>query len=187
MSSPSKLVSASPDSRGKLISIFVGAVLLPSVALSVVTLHSIPDNAASLKISMLNQADKVLKWVEKDLEMAAQAKALDAARIVGTDRLLVGHPELIEKSLDQAGLGGVFSSLRLEASSPVAGLSAVLETRQRDMDILRDALTASDLPASEAEGEDSLPLTAPGGERIGVLRFRYACQFAHRTLIRNFF
>ena len=187
MKSASELVSATPDSRGKLISIFVGAVLLPSVALSVLTLKSVPQHAESLKLTMLSQAEKVLKWVEKDLEMAAQAKALDAARIVGTDRLLVGHPEVVEKALDEAGLGGVFSSLRLEASSPVAGLSAVLETRQRDMDILRDALTATDLPPSDAEGEDSLPLTAPGGERIGVLRFKYACQFAHRTLIRQFF
>ena len=180
-------MSATPDSRGKLISIFVGAVLLPSIALSVLTLNSVPSHAESLKISYLTQAEKILKWVEKDLEMAAQAKALDAARIVGTDRLLVGHPETIEKTLDEAGLGGVFSALRLEASSPISGLSAVLETRQRDMDILRDALTASDLPPSEADGDDSLPLTAPGGERIGVLRFRYACQFAHRALIRNFF
>lgn len=187
MKSPSELVSATPDSRGKLISIFVGAVLLPSAALSVLTLNSVPQHAESLKLTMLGQAEKVLKWVEKDLEMAAQAKALDAARIVGTDRLLVGHPEVVEKALDEAGLGGVFASLRLEASSPVAGLSAVLETRQRDMDILRDALTATDLPPSESEGEDSLPLTSPGGERIGVLRFKYACQFAHRTLIRQFF
>jgi signal transduction histidine kinase len=187
MKSPSELVSATPDSRGKLISIFVGAVLLPSAALSLLTFNSVPKSAESLKIGMLNQAEMVLKWWERDLEMAAQAKALEAARIVGTDRLLVGHPEMIEKALDEAGLGGVFTSLRLEASSPVAGLSAVLETRQRDMDILRDALAASDLPASESEGEDSLPLTAPGGERIGVLRFKYACQFAHRTLVREFF
>jgi len=188
MKSASELVSATPDSRGKLISIFVGAVLLPSVALSVLTFNSVPKHAESLRVGMLNQAEKVLKWVEKDLEMAAQGKALDAARTIGTERLLVGHDAEIEEALEQAGLGKVFVSLRLQASSPVAGLSALLETRQRDVDILRDALTASDMPYSEVEeGEDSLPLTAPGGERIGVLRFRYACQFAHRNLIRHFF
>ncbi len=187
MKSASELVSATPDSRGKLISIFVGAVLLPSAALSLLTFNSVPKNAESLKRSMQNQTELNLKWVEKDLEMAAQAKALDAARIVGTDRLLVGHPEVVETVLEEAGLGGMFSTLRLEASSPVAGLSAVLETRQRDMDILRDALTATDVPASADEGEDSLPLTAPGGERIGVLRFQYTCQYAHHTLIREFF
>jgi signal transduction histidine kinase len=187
MTSASELVSATPDSRGKLISIFVGAVLLPSTALSVLTFNSVPQHAETLKIQMLSQAEKILKWVEKDLEMAAQAKALDAARVVGTDRLLIGNPDQIEQALRSGGMGGIFTSLRLEASSPVAGLSAVLGTRQRDMDILRDALTATDLNPYDAEGEDSLPLTAPGGERIGVLRFRYACQFAHRTLVGRFF
>ncbi len=187
MKSPSELILATPDSRGKLISIFVGAVLLPSVALSVLTFNSVPKHAESLRIGMLNQAEKVLKWVEKDLETAAQGKALDAARSVGTETLLVGHDAAIEQALEQAGLGKVFVSLRLHASSPVAGLSALLQTRQRDADILRDALTASELPGSDVEGEDSLPLTAPGGERIGVLRFRYACEFAHRNLIRQFF
>lgn len=187
MKSASELVSATPDSRGKLISIFVGAVLLPSIALSVLTFNSVPKHAESLRIGMLNQAEKVLKWVEKDLEMAAQGKALDAARIVGTERLLVGHDAEIQRALEQAGLGKVFVSLRLQASSPIAGLAALIETRQRDVDILRDALTASELPSSGVEGDDSLPLTAPGGERIGVLRFRYACEFAHRNLIRHFF
>jgi hypothetical protein len=52
----------------------------------------------------------------------------------------------------------------------VSGLSALLDSRQRDRDILRDALDAGELPAGP-DGADSLPLTAPGGERIGILRY----------------
>lgn len=79
MKSPSELVSATADSRGKLISIFVGAVLLPSIALSVLTFNSVPKHAESLRIGMLNQAEKVLRWVEKDLEMVALRHAIAAA------------------------------------------------------------------------------------------------------------
>jgi signal transduction histidine kinase len=180
------MVSAPHEPKARLVSIFVGAVLLPSIALSVLTFNSVPKHAEVLKLSLLKQAEKVLSWVEKDLEMAAQAKALEAARTVGTERLLIGDKGEIHGALVKGGMGDTFETMWLEASSPVAGLSAVLDTRQRDMDILKDALDAGDLP-SEPDGEDSLPLTAPGGERIGVLHFRYACQFAHRTIVRNFF
>ena len=37
------------DSRGKIISIFVGAVLLPSVALSVLSFNAVPKHSEYLR------------------------------------------------------------------------------------------------------------------------------------------
>jgi signal transduction histidine kinase len=174
------------DPRNRLIALFVGAVLLPSVALSVLSFTSIPRHAEALKTGLYKQAEKVLYYAEKDLEMRAQAWALEAARIVGTDRLLLGDAHEIRAALRGSKMEGLFDVLRLEASSPVAGLAALLETRQRDMDILKEALHTWEPPA-DPEGEDSLPLTAPGGQKVGVLKFRFACQAAHRKLVRSFF
>jgi len=187
MSPPLKRVSAAPDPKGRIVSIFVGAVLLPSIALSVLTFNSVPKHAESLKIGLLKQADRVLTYIEKDLEIAARARALEAARVVGTERLLEGRPGAIQRALDEGGFGKeVFVSLRLEASSPISGLSEVLGTRRRDLDILRDAFALVP-PASSAEEEDSLPLTGTDSQMIGVLRFRYACSYAHGKILRGFF
>src|SRR5262245_7840768 len=185
MATTPTLTTTVSDPRNRLIALFVGAVLLPSVALSVLSLHSIPKHAEALQTNLYKQAEKVLYYVEKDLEMKAQAWALEAARKVGTDKLLLGDPAEIRTALKEAGMGNVFDVLRLEASWPVAGLSAALETHQRDMDVLKDALSSPE-PGSE-DGEDSLPLTAPGGERVGVLKFRIGCDEAHRRLVRDFF
>jgi signal transduction histidine kinase len=186
MKSPASLVSAPQDPKGRLVSIFVGAVMLPSIALSALTFNSVPKHAEVLRLTLLKHAESLLEWAEKDLERAAQARALEAARVVGTERLLLGSREQIQAALKKGGLADAFDSIRLEASSPVAGLSAVLDSRQRDRDILKEALEAGELPAGP-EADDSLPLTAPGGERIGILRFRLACQFAHRAIVRHFF
>src|SRR5262245_5310262 len=171
MATTPNLTKTVSDPRNRLIALFVGAVLLPSIALSVVSFNSIPKHAEALQTNLYKQAEKVLYYVEKDLEMKAQAWALEAARRVGTDKLLLGDPKEIRTALKEAGMADTFDVLRLEASWPVAGLSAALETRQRDMDVLKEALKSSD-SAMQSEGEDSLPLTAPGGEKVGVLKFR---------------
>jgi signal transduction histidine kinase len=187
MRRPLKRLSAPSDPRGRVVSIFVGAVLLPSVALSVLTFNSVPKHAESLKIGLLKQAEKVLYYVEKDLEIAARARALEAARVVGTERLLEGRPAQIQKALEQGGFGkDDFVSLRIETSVPISGLAEVLGTRKRDLDLLRDAVRLVP-PASSEEDEDSLPLTGTDSQMIGVLRFRFACQYAHGTLLRDFF
>jgi signal transduction histidine kinase len=180
-------VSAPTDPRGRIVSIFVGAVLLPSVALSVLTFNSVPKHAENLKAGMLKQAGRILYYLEKDLEIAARAHALEAARIVGVERLLEGRPAEIRRALQKGGYGaGTFVTLRLEASSPISGLSELLATRRRDMDILRDALRLVP-PAATAEDEDSLPLPGTDSQTIGVLKFRYACSYVHGTLLRDFF
>ena len=124
MKAPLQKVSAPSDPKGRIVSIFVGAVLLPSIALSVVTFNSVPKYAESLRNGLLKQAEKVLFYVEKDLEKTARARALEAARIVGNERLLVGRQAEIRKALEDGGFGTeAFVSLRLEASSPISGLS----------------------------------------------------------------
>ncbi len=80
MSELERRLQGPQDPRGRLVSIFVGAVLLPSVALSALSFHAVPKHAESLKISLLKQAEKVLYYIEKDLEMTARSKALEAAR-----------------------------------------------------------------------------------------------------------
>src|SRR5512142_1960222 len=114
------------DSRGRIIAIFVGAVLLPSVALSVMSFNAVPKHRAYLKMSLLQQADQLLGYVEDNLEVATRKKALQAARAVGPERLLEGRPAEIRAALQAAGMGDVqFDTFRLEAwsSSRVAGVS----------------------------------------------------------------
>src|SRR5512141_697874 len=68
------------DSRGRIISIFLGAVLLPSVALSVLSFNAVPKHSEYLKMSLLQQADQLLGYAEENLEAATRRKALKAAR-----------------------------------------------------------------------------------------------------------
>ena len=56
MADITKRLAAAPDSRGRIVSIFVGAVLLPSIALSVVSFNAVPKQAENLKLSLLRQA-----------------------------------------------------------------------------------------------------------------------------------
>src|SRR5262245_56413449 len=106
------------DPKGRLIAIFAGAVLLPSIALSLMSLYSVPNQAEGLKATLLKRAQTVLFYVEKDLEGKARDKALEAARAVGTERLLDGSKSAIDSALKRAGLDPKsFEALRLEAPS----------------------------------------------------------------------
>jgi signal transduction histidine kinase len=175
------------DSRGRVVSIFVGAVLLPSVALSVLSFNAVPKHAENLKISLLRQAEKVLKYVEMDLETAARARALEAARVVGPERLLEGRPKVIQAALRDAGMEELrFDSLRLEAWSPMKEKKEWGEPGSGDVDALREALAGLDMPRV-GEEEDSVPLKAYGGKKLGMVRFRFSCDYVHRQLVHDFF
>jgi signal transduction histidine kinase len=187
MSSLERRLAAPQDPRGRLVSIFVGAVLLPSIALSALSFHAVPKHAESLEISLLKQAEKVLFYIEKDLEMAARSKALEAARTVGPELLLEGRPETIRTALDSAGMQeAVFDNLRLEAWSPVKSLKVVLAPGADEIRLLKEALKGGEM-APGPEGEDSVPLTTADGTELGILRFRFACGYAHGVLVREFF
>jgi signal transduction histidine kinase len=188
MSELERRLAAPHDPRGRLVSIFVGAVLLPSVALSALSFHAVPKHAENLKISLLKQTEKVLYYIEKDLEMTARAKALEAARAVGPERLLEGRPEMIRTVLDSAGMEeAVFDNLRLEAWSPVKSLKVVLAPGADELRLLKEALKVVETPAGRPDGEDSVPLTTVEGTELGILRFRFACGYAHGVLLHEFF
>jgi signal transduction histidine kinase len=181
-----RLVGVS-DTRGRIVSIFVGAVLLPSVALSVLSFNSVPKHAENLKISLLRQAEQLLYYVEQDLERATRKRALEAARAVGPERLLEGRTPEIEAALAEAGMGDVrFDSLRLEAWSKTRVGTARSEPGSAEFRALREALAGRSRGPSREE-EDSVPLTTVGGEELGVVRFRFTCDYAHRRLVREFF
>jgi len=182
-------LAAVSDSRGRIVSIFLGAVLLPSIALSVLSFNAVPKHAENLKISLLRQAEQLLYYTEQDLEKAARARAVKAARAVGPDLLLEGRSSRIREALQRAGLGAMeFDSLRLEAwSSSRVGADGA--ARHDDMRALSEALGGFDRPAAR-EGEreeDAVPLTTPGGEELGVVRFRFSHRYAHEILVREYF
>jgi signal transduction histidine kinase len=182
--------SAVSDSRGRIVSIFVGAVLLPSIALSVLSFNAVPKQAENLKLSLLRQAEQLLYYVEEDLEQATRKKALEAARAIDPELLLEGRPEAVRRALAEAGMAQVsFSSLRLEAWSRAPGSSDSADRTGAELRALSAALSGkTSRPLRDAEEEeDAVPLTTAGGEELGVVRFRFTCDYAHRQIVQEFF
>jgi signal transduction histidine kinase len=175
--------SAPHDAKGRIISIFVGAVLLPSLALSYVSIALVPKLATQTRMSEIKRAERALYYVEKDLQHRAEKKALEAAQVVGTDRLLDGRPAVIRTALRDAGMGeDVFESLHLEATAYRRG-SAFAAVRPRQGDVPRDIWRAVEMIRSSDE-EDSV--SWPGDEG-GWLRFRFRCDYVHGRLVREYF
>ncbi len=180
-------LAAVPDSRGRIIAIFVGAVLLPSVALSALSFNAIPKHAENLKTNLLRQAEQLLYYTEQDLEKTARQRALEAARAIGPERLLEGRPRRIRAALKTAGLEEVeFESLRLEAWSSRRVATRGTRRGAAEIRALNEALSGLQ-PRSGRDGEDSVPLTTRGGEQLGVVRFRFASSYAHEHLLPAFF
>ena len=185
MADPMKLVSAPEDPKGRLIAIFVGAVLLPSLALSYVAIDFVQKKARADKEERLAQAGKSLYQIEKDLQSAALAKARESARSLNFERLLEGRPEVINTLLGEAGVGeDMFESFHLEAATVLPARAA--QVLADDPDLARE-LIAADWPVSRAEGEDSVPWSGEDGKTKGIIRFKYTCQYVHRRLIRDYF
>ncbi len=180
-------LAAVSDTRGRIVAIFVGAVLLPSIALSVLSFNAVPKHAENLKISLLKQSEQLLSFVEQDLETATRRKALEAARAVGPELLLEGRTAPIESALAEAGLGELhFDSFRLEAWSKAPSGTGEAVPGSAEMRALSEALSGVAPRAARAE-EDSVPLSTVSGEELGVVRFRFTCDYAHRRLVREFF
>jgi signal transduction histidine kinase len=92
---------------------------------------------------------------------------------------------VVQAALHDAGLGKMqFESLRLEAWSSLPG-GEDAPPGTEDVQALREALGGLDLPV--AEEEDAVPLKGPGGKKLGVVRFRFSCDYVHRQLVREFF
>jgi signal transduction histidine kinase len=183
---PTREVSAPEDGKGRLISIFVGAVLLPSLALSYVSIEFVPELAKGREAYKYKQAERTLYYVEKDLVERGQQQALEAARAVGADRLLDGRPEVIVPALKEAGLEwDMFKTLRLEGSSPGRNLSPPRGTRPKETP--REVLSAMEPPPQRSQWEDSVPWVDTHGTVSGLLRYRYSPQFVQRRLIPRYF
>jgi len=183
MSHPPQSVSQAHDAKGRIISIFVGAVLLPSLALSYVSIALVPKLAKQTKMSEIKRAERALYYIEKDLQHSAEKKALEAAQVVGTDRLLDGRPEVIRAALREAGMGqDAFESLHLEATAYRRGSAFIVE-RRRQGEVPRDILRAVEVVR---QGDDEDSVSWPGDEG-GWLRFRFRCDYVHRRLVREYF
>lgn len=179
-------LASAPDTKGRLISLFVGAVLLPSVALSVLSFAAVPRQAEAQRMEQYRRAEKLLYYVEQDLARVARDRALEAAKKVGTDVLLDGRPEVVLPALEQAGYAPeTFESLRLEGYSRLAPADAV-PAPPGDLRAELRALEGGSRPA-EGESEESLPILGTDSRTTGVLRFRYACAYVHGTLVREYF
>ena len=182
-SDPSTRVTAPHDPRGRLISIFVGAVLLPSLALSYVSIEFVPQLAKANKEMGFRRAANTLADIEKDLARAVQAKAMEAAQVVGWERLLDGRQHVIAAALQTAGLDGdVFHTLHLEgASSPLREWKPEAVRPQSPRDILEG------LEPTPARTEDAMPWVDAAGKVSGVLRFGFKPAYIRDRLIPDYF
>ncbi len=171
------------DAKGRIIAIFVGAVLLPSLALSYVSIALVPKLATQTRMSEIKRAERALYYIEKDLQHSAEKKALEAAQVVGTDRLLDGRPEIIRAALRESGMDqDIFESLHLEATAYRRGAEWAM-ARRRLGEVPRDIWRAVER-VQPADEEDSV--SWPGDEG-GWLRFKYQCNYVHGRLVREYF
>jgi signal transduction histidine kinase len=176
------------DPKHRLISIFVGAVLLPSLALSYVAIDFVQRLATARKNSEMKRAESTLYYIEKELSHTAQARAREAARVVGTERLVDGRPEVVRSALMEAGMSEViFDSLHLEGpASRLIVKHRVAKARAGNGEMPRELLTALDSFVG-TEGEDTVPWIGEDGRTVGTLRFKFACGYIHGQLIREYF
>jgi signal transduction histidine kinase len=184
MADPTRMVSAPHDPKGRLISIFVGAVLLPSLALSYVSVKFVPQVAKGKKAYEVKEAERTLFIIEKELAQSAQELALHAARAVGTERLLDGRPEVVHEALLEAGFDPrAFDSLHLEGASPRMRPVA----RKKFGETPREAWSALEPAAEGPDAEESVPWAGGDGSTAGVLRYRYSSSYVHKRLLREYF
>ncbi len=181
------LVSDPDEAKGRLVSIFVGAVLLPSLALSYVATDFVHKLASARMEIETKNATGILYYIEKELAQTAQSRALEAARAVDPEVLLEGRPAAIDAALRKRGIaGGMFETLRLETSSPRMIVRALRMGNRRDIEVAPEVLAAIGSFA-DASGEDSVPWPAREGQTAGILRFKFNCEYAHHKLIREYF
>jgi signal transduction histidine kinase len=184
MSDPSSRVTAPHDPKARLISIFVGAVLLPSLALSYVSIEFVPQLAKANKEMGFKRAANTLADVEKDLARAAQAKALEAAHVIGWERLLDGRDHVIAVALESAGMDAeVFDRLHLEGGSSLRRQWAPADAgrSQSPRDILEG------LGPAVPRNQDAMPWVDSEGKVAGVLRFRFRPDYIRKQLVPEYF
>jgi signal transduction histidine kinase len=180
---------APDDPKHRLISLFLGAVLLPSLALSYVAFDFVQKLAKERKKSEVKNAENTLYWVEKELKLTAQARAKDAGRVVGSEGLVDGRKEVIQAALRAAGMpDDIFESLHLEGpASRLIVKHKVEKAGAGSGDLSRDLLLNALETLGRTEDEDSVPWIGDDGRTVGNLRFKFACGYIHGQLIREYF
>jgi signal transduction histidine kinase len=185
MSDPSARVAAPHDPKGRLISIFVGAVLLPSLALSYVSIEFVPQLARANRDMGVKRAENTLADVEKDLVRAVQGRALEAAQAVGTDRLLDGRESVIAAALREAGIDdALFQTLHLEGASSPRRRAARQSEGEASPPSPRDVLWGLE-PAAPGH-EDAVEWIDAGGKVAGVLRFRFRPEYVRERIVPDY-
>ncbi len=158
--------------------------MLPSIALSYVSVRFARELTETRVQTDRRRAEKTLHYIERDLVQSAHAKALEAARAVGSEVLLDGRQATVRRALAAAGLDeSMFEALHLEA--PSIRIASKTGQGQDALDDLRELRAA--LEAPPPEGEDQVPWLGSDGRPVGMLRFKYACGYAHGRLIKEYF
>lgn len=172
--------------KRRLLVLIALAVFIPSVALSWVTLSSVPRQAEARKASRLREAEKILEYHERDLEQLAQEKAAAGAKVIGVEALLNADPPVIRKALEEGGWNPeTFESVRIEAASKRPPSERWTPGNPvRDEEFLNEAMAVAAGPRSAIEDSISLPT---GLGLSGVLRFRFSHDYAHGTLLHKYF
>lgn len=185
MSTAASTVRAPDDGKSRLVSIFVGAVLLPSIALSYVSVRFARELTETRIHTDHRRAEKTLYYIERDLVQSAHAKALEAARAVGTETLLDGRLQAVRQALAGSGLDeSMFEALHLEAPSIRIAGKATVGRDERPEDV-RELMAV--LGGSPREGEDQVPWLGSDGRPVGMLRFKFSCSYVHGRLVKEYF
>ena len=182
------MLSASPqDAKGRVISIFAGAVLLPSLALSVLSVYGVPRQAEAMKITMFKRAEQEVAHTGDELAEFARRRAQEVASEIDLELLLEGRPKKIRQALVKLGYPEeMFETLWLE---PASRRPSPKSREERDEDVLREALEMIE-PEPQVvseQYEDAVELTTGEAEVYGMLKFRYSAKYAHCELLEDFF
>lgn len=187
MTDPAKRLASPQDAKGRVISIFAGAVLLPSLALSVLSVYGVPRQAEAMKITMFKRAEQEVAHTGDELAEFARRRAQEVAADLDLELLLEGRPGKVRKALAKLGHPeDMFETLWLE---PASRRPASRTREERDEEVLREMLQMID-PEPQAAGdqyEDAVELTKGEAEVYGTLRFKYSTEYAHCQLLEDFF
>ena len=176
MATAASRVRAPDDGKSRLISICVGAVLLPSLALSCVSVRFARELTGTRLHTDHRRAETTLYYIERDLVQGAHAKALEAARAVGTETLLDGRLQAVRQALAGSGLDeSMFEALHLEAPSIRISGKAPVGRDERPEDVRE---------RGGPPGRGQVPWLGSDGRPVGMLRF--ACAVMHGRLVKYF-
>jgi signal transduction histidine kinase len=174
---------ASREARGGLVVLLAGAVLLPTLSLSVLSVRFITRPAEAERANLLHEADGLRWYLEQQLDQAMRLKALEAARVVGATALAAEDPEQLRRQLARFHVDAFFETLHLDVASPLSRRDG----DDRVLQVEREAIASQGPePFLGASGEEALPLLDGRGEPLGLLRFRYT-RAGQAAVVREWF